>query len=370
MLEVIVHPLPELTTEIVDSSIPTPGPDELLVKVEVAASNVKDWLHPTTRNISLNSGDDMAGTVCALGGNVESNGEFQVGHRVAAFHPMFTSGGTYAEYAVAPRHTVFKIPDRMSFEEAATIPLVVTTAALSLFKIQGLPTPWSFPSSPTTNTTPLIIYGASSSLGTFALKLALASNIHPILAIAGSSSSHILPLLDLTKGDCLIDYRSGISAMQHAIRTFLAERDLEARHAIDAISANGSWITISQLLAPGGQLSVVSGVNAYDEPEMPEGVEVKYTFVGAVHEGLYKKGMPKQPARELVEGMPAFAGELFEWLGGDEGALAREVVKGHPFEVVSGGLDGVETGLRMLKSGNAGGKKFIYRVSETVRLAK
>lgn len=41
MLEVIVHPLPELTTEIVESPVPVPGPDEVLVKVEVAGSNVK-----------------------------------------------------------------------------------------------------------------------------------------------------------------------------------------------------------------------------------------------------------------------------------------------------------------------------------------
>lgn len=41
MLEVIVHPLPDLTTEIVNSPIPIPGPDEVLVKVEVASSNVK-----------------------------------------------------------------------------------------------------------------------------------------------------------------------------------------------------------------------------------------------------------------------------------------------------------------------------------------
>ncbi|KAH9208683.1 chaperonin 10-like protein, partial [Leptodontidium sp. 2 PMI_412] len=301
MLEVIVHPLPELTTEIVESPIPVPGPDDVLVKVEVAASNVKDWLHLTTRNISLNGGDDMAGTVFGLGENLK---EFAIGDRVAAFHPMFTPGGTYAEYANAPRHTVFKIPEGVGFEEASTIPLVITTAALSLFQIQGLPSPWSPPSSPLPPT-PLIIYGASSSLGSFALKLARASNIHPIIAIAGSSTATITPLLTPSKGDILIDYRIGIPAMQNAVRTALG--DLEARHAIDAISANGSWVPISQLLAQGGQLSVVSGANAYEEDEIPRGVRVVYTFVGAVHEGGYRVGMPCQPGEEMVSGMKGFA---------------------------------------------------------------
>ena len=82
-----------------------------------------DCLHLTARKMSLNSGDDMAGTIYGLGENVN---EFEIGDRVAAFHPMFTRGGTYAEYALAPRHTVFEIPDGMSFEGTSTV-FVITS---------------------------------------------------------------------------------------------------------------------------------------------------------------------------------------------------------------------------------------------------
>jgi NADPH:quinone reductase len=41
MKEVIVHPLPSITAEIHDIPIPTPGPDQVIIKVEVAGSNVK-----------------------------------------------------------------------------------------------------------------------------------------------------------------------------------------------------------------------------------------------------------------------------------------------------------------------------------------
>jgi NADPH:quinone reductase len=41
MKEVIVHPLPELTTEIHDVPIPVPEPDQVIIKVAVAGSNVK-----------------------------------------------------------------------------------------------------------------------------------------------------------------------------------------------------------------------------------------------------------------------------------------------------------------------------------------
>jgi NADPH:quinone reductase len=66
--------------------------------------------------MSVNSGDDIAGTVYALGKDAEDTNEFRIGDRVAAFHPMLTPGGAYAEYAVAPQHTVFKIPVHTSFE--------------------------------------------------------------------------------------------------------------------------------------------------------------------------------------------------------------------------------------------------------------
>jgi NADPH2:quinone reductase len=77
---------------------------------------VTDWLHPTALQVSLNSGDDIAGLVHSLGSMVQKTNEFRVGDRVAAFHPMMTPHGAFAEYAVAPQHTVFKIPDTTSFE--------------------------------------------------------------------------------------------------------------------------------------------------------------------------------------------------------------------------------------------------------------
>jgi NADPH:quinone reductase len=158
MKEVIVHPLPTLTAEIHEVEIPTPKPDEVLIKVIIAGSNVKgkaityfptsyshstkspqypakpkaqnfrrdfhklaltnftDWAHLTARKISINSGDDIAGVIHALGTEAAVAGEFNIGDRVAAFQPMLTPGGAYAEYAVAPWSTVFKLPIDISFE--------------------------------------------------------------------------------------------------------------------------------------------------------------------------------------------------------------------------------------------------------------
>ncbi|RAL66205.1 hypothetical protein DID88_005877 [Monilinia fructigena] len=252
MKEVIVHPSPEIWTEITEVAIPEPRSDEVVIKVIVAGSNVKE------------------------------------------------PHGAYAEYAVAPMHTVMKLPDSTTFEEAATIPLVATTAALSLFRRQHLPPPWS----PHSGNTPLpfIVYGASSSLGTFAIKLARASNIHPIIAIAGRSSGHLESLLDSCSGDRLIDYRVGTDEMIKA--TKIALGNLKCQHALDSISSDGTWVPISHMLAPSfssqspSYLSVVEGSNKYDEGSIQAGIEVVYIMVGIAHTGVYKPGMVKQPANK------------------------------------------------------------------------
>ncbi len=96
-----------------DSPIPTPNPDQVLIKVVVSGSNPKDWKIPVWFGTTANEGDDIAGVVEAVGANVF---EFAPGDRVAAFHEMRTPHGSYAEYAIAWQHTTFRIPAHTTFE--------------------------------------------------------------------------------------------------------------------------------------------------------------------------------------------------------------------------------------------------------------
>ena len=111
MKEAIVSPGPKV--KIIDSSIPTAEPDQVVIKVIVSGSNPKDWKHGERSGSSLNSGDDIAGVVYAVGSNVV---EFKPGDRVAAFHQMGAPHGSFAEYAVAWAHTTFHIPNNTTYE--------------------------------------------------------------------------------------------------------------------------------------------------------------------------------------------------------------------------------------------------------------
>lgn len=83
MKEAIIHAGPKV--EIIDSPIPEPNDDQVLIKVMVSGSNPKDWKVPDwaatlTEGLiyellkgvreGMNQGDDIAGIVEKVGGNV------------------------------------------------------------------------------------------------------------------------------------------------------------------------------------------------------------------------------------------------------------------------------------------------------------
>lgn len=249
--------------------------------------------------------------------------------------------------------------------------MVSLTAAFSLFRRQDLPPPWS-PYPPSNRDTPLIIYGASSALGCYAIKLASLSNIHPIIAISGSSKSYVETLLDEGKGDKVVDYRQGVEAWKQEVKELLSGKS-SPKHALDAISGNGTWIPLAQLLADlwnsseypseSPVLSVVSGANAYTDAAIPPNIDIRYTYVGTAHYGAYKPSMPKQPTdKDAVMADIEFSWVMLRYIAR---MLSLGKYSGHPHEVIPGGLGGVEQGLNDLKAGKARGKKFVYRILDT-----
>lgn len=327
---------PDLKVQIVDSPIPEPGRDQVLIKVVVSGSNPKDWKVPQMMGTTSNSGDDIAGEVVAVGANVT---EFKRGDRVAAFHEMRAPHGSFAEYAVAWAHTTFHLGQQTSFEEGAAIPLAAMTAAVGLYIRLGLPQPWT----PATETTPLLIYGAGSAVGAYTVQLARRSNIHPLICVAGKSASYVETLIDRSKGDTLIDYRGGDEAVVEGLRKALGDRP--ALYALDAVAENGSYLNISKVLGHGAKITLVL---PWRDGDVPAGVERSWTRVGCVHSDV---------ASERDFGFVYFR---YFGRGMQEGWF-----KAQRQEVVPGGLGGIQSALQNLKSGKASAVKYVFRIADT-----
>ena len=124
---------PEVLT-LVDLPVPTPKPNEAIVKIEASGVNFIDVYFREGRYPSplpFINGQEGAGVVTEVGGDVTN---LKTGDRVA-----YTSSlGSYAEYAAVPAARLVKIPDGLNFEQAAAAMLQGMTAHYLLFSTYKL----------------------------------------------------------------------------------------------------------------------------------------------------------------------------------------------------------------------------------------
>ena len=146
---------PTKVVKLEDIDMPKLKPDEVMIKVESASYNYNDlwaiWGDPLKVPIPHISGSDVAGTIVEAGEDVT---KFKVGDRVVSHSNiscrvcnMCTSGreydcndrlvwgfqtgplwGGFAQYTHLPEVNVVKIPDNISFDDAAAISMVGMTA--------------------------------------------------------------------------------------------------------------------------------------------------------------------------------------------------------------------------------------------------
>ena len=294
-------------------------------------------------------------TIAAVGSAVKT---FSVGERVAGFHEMDTPNGTYAEYAICPEQTVFRISDSISNEEAATIPLTLFTAAVGLYRNLGIPAPWdrSDDKAASAGKVPLVVNAASGAVGAFAIKLArMNARIGPLIAIAGSSADFVKSL----GVDAIVDYRS--ESVAEDIKK--AAAGIPIRHVFDAANSVTSVKYLTAVLERGGRYTstMPTGPNPVygDDGQMDKildaaGIWHEQIWVGEVHE-------TKKAGGRLFGAMISRV---------VEGAMAEGSFNGHPYKKVSGGLNGVQTALEELRDRKTGGNaKFVTRIDETEGIA-
>jgi NADPH:quinone reductase-like Zn-dependent oxidoreductase len=108
---------------------------KVLIEVHAAGVNPVDWrirrgdLRPLSYLMPQRiPGRDVAGVVVDVGDEVRG---FEVGDRVFAMLDG-ASGGGYAEYAVASEDAIARMPENLSFEEAAAVPLAALTAVQAI----------------------------------------------------------------------------------------------------------------------------------------------------------------------------------------------------------------------------------------------
>lgn len=182
--------------ELQEMGKPNVEDDELLIKVHAASVNPLDWhfLRGTPFFIRLIAGlfkpkhkilgVDVAGRVETIGRNVK---QFQPGDEVFGG----VSRGAYAEYVSVCEDGIVIKPARITFEEAAAVPVAAFTA------LQGLRDKGQIQAGQN-----ILINGASGGVGTFAVQIAKSFGAE----VTGVCSTRNLEMVRSIGADHVIDY--------------------------------------------------------------------------------------------------------------------------------------------------------------------
>ena len=252
--------------DLIDAPIPTPGPDEVVMRVRASSLNFHDYL-VVAGHIPVPRGrvplSDGAGELVTLGSAVEG---LAVGDRVmGAFVPLWISGpptatnnaaiagetidGFASDYVVVPANSVVRVPSGWSYQEAATLPCAGLTAWRALV-VEGELTVGH-----------TVLLPGSGGLSVYALQIAKALGVGTIVT---SSNDEKLRKLSALGADQLINYRTtdewGIEA-----------RDITGGRGVDLVLELGGQSSFAKSVEAcrmGGHVIVV-GTTGNAAPELP-----------------------------------------------------------------------------------------------------
>lgn len=273
---------PRQVVKIEDIDTPKPKANEVLIKVEAASYNYNDlwgiWGEPIKIPMPHISGSDAAGTVVELGENVTAN--IKVGDRVVV-HPNLTcrvcyectSGreydcsarqvwgfqtgplwGAFAQYIQMPEVNIVKLPNNVSFTDAAAISMVGMTAwhmLVTRAKIRPGQT--------------VLIMGGGSGMGIAGIQIAKLFNCD-VIATAGNRDK-MDKCLQLG-ADHVVNHRES--------DWYKKVREITNKQGVDIVYEHIGKTVFPQelsLLKMGGTLVSTGATTGYDSP-----IDLRYLF--------------------------------------------------------------------------------------------
>ena len=233
--------------DIREISTPTPEEDEVLVKIMTAGVNPLDNMIIRGEvklivpyEMPLVMGNEFAGVVKKTGKNVAG---FKPGDRVYGRMPL-KKIGAFAEYAAVKETALAVIPEYLSFEEAATVPLTALTA-MQAFEVMDVHAGES-----------VFISGGTGSLGAMAIPVAKSLGLHVYTNGSGDNEERVRKL----GAERFIDYRKEnyadvLSDVDHVLDT-LGDRELPNEFRV--LKEGGNLVSLRGL--PNGRFARRNGM--------------------------------------------------------------------------------------------------------------
>ncbi|MCJ1398034.1 hypothetical protein MMC11_001231 [Xylographa trunciseda] len=262
--------------EIRPSPYISPQEGEIVVKNGAVAINPADCSIQATDMFNMKYpvilGSDLAGEVVEVGGSVT---RFSKGDRVLGMALQFTSSresdiqceSAFQTYTVLQERTACKIPSTMSFEQAAVIPLGLSTAAVGMFQEDYLNLQYpSLDPKPTGQT--LIVWGGSSSVGSNAIQLGVAAGYQVITTASPRNFEYVKKL----GASQVFDYNSKTIVDELVAAT----KDKTTAGVIDCINIDGAIQACADTLLKCEGNRFIATCKLPPENFSPDGVSHKF----------------------------------------------------------------------------------------------
>ncbi|KAK7438604.1 hypothetical protein VKT23_017938 [Stygiomarasmius scandens] len=330
------------------SSIPKPSTasaGELIVKVQAAGLNPIDWKIQSYglfyEEYPAITGSDVAGDVEQVGEGVVG---FKKGDRVLLQGNLKSDYAGFQQYVRAPAELVAKastsdltkIPENISYSQAASIPLGLATAAVGLYAKQpsGISLNPSFDAANYSGQAALVI-GGSSSVGQYAIQLLRYAKFEPIIAYSSAHHFEYLKLLGATI--CIDRKQVSLADLPAAVKKLT---NSPIKIVYDAIGSGESEQAGYDALAADGNMVTTGAQGKIDSKKI-------HRVFGSVH--------TPPPNREFGKAMYKNLTKLLE-----DGVIVPNKIEDLP-----NGLNGINDGLERLKKNQVSGVKLIARPQET-----
>ena len=222
--------------ECFDSSLPEPEPLDVLVKVRAVAVNPVDTKVRRMQITALDTprilGWDASGEVVAVGSDVSG---FRIGDAVY-YAGDLTKPGCNAHFQCVDSRLIALKPQRLSFEEAAAMPLTTLTAWEGFERIQ------------LHRGKSLLILGAAGGVGSIAIQLARQSGCFVIASASRKESAQWCRDLG---ADAVIDHHGDIREQCRALG--FSQIDVIANF----VDTSSYWELMAELIAPFGEYLLI-----------------------------------------------------------------------------------------------------------------
>lgn len=313
------------------SPVHPPAAGEVVIRVHWTASTPLD-LHIADGNLlgkpypSLSGSGGVAGEVVAVGSQgqqqdgVEADLKgLRVGDKVTSFAFRGEKEANHQEYITVPAFLVSKIPQGLSPAAAVTIPVNLVTVFHTVTHDLGLELPWPVPTTPewkdsTALRQPILIWGAGSSVGIFAVQVLRHWGYTSILAVASGKHHQYLTSLgasavfDYTKPNVTSEIRDHAATI-----TSTGSSSAKIPYIIDCIgSIDGTLKPLTQIAEPGSRVAVMLPVilkdaTVEDEPEYE--MDVAKVLPGQWADGVELRGVRTHFYLEVLS--PVFLSLLY-----------------------------------------------------------